>query len=112
MTKPSQLCRDKDVRRRDIRNHKNDAGEPDLNGIDYLEVDEKQTTLTVYFLAHVPNDLTKENVRIDGGRRIRNIKVERIDRCDPKDRRVDGCLRVHIDRPGDFSTYTDRKSVV
>src|SRR5438067_4415797 len=108
MTKPSQLCRDKDVRRRDIRNHKNDAGEPDLNGIDYLEVDEQQTTLTVYFLAHVPNDLTKGNVRIDGGMRIRNIQVERIDRCDPKDRRVDGCLRVHVDRPGDFSTYTLR----
>ena len=79
-----------------------------MNGIDYVEVDEKQTTLTVYFLAHVPNDLTKGNVRIDGGRRIRNIKVERIDRCDPKDPRVDGCLRIHVDRPGDFSTYTLR----
>jgi hypothetical protein len=82
MTKPSQVCRDQDARRRDIRNHTNESGERDLNGIDYLEVDEQQTTLTVYFLAEVPNDLTKENVRIDGGRRIRNIKVERIDRCE------------------------------
>ena len=108
MTKSSQVCRDQDARRRDIRNHTNESGERDLNGIDYLEVDEQQTTLTIYFLAEVPNDLTKENVRIDGGRRIRNIKVERIDRCDPKDPRVDGCLRVHVDRPGDFSTYTLR----
>jgi predicted phage baseplate assembly protein len=108
MTKPSEVCRDKSVRRREIRNHTNAAGEHDLNGIDYLEVDEKQTTLTVYFLAHVPEGITRENVRIDGGRRISNIKVEWIDRCDPKDPRVDGCLRVHVDRPGDFSTYTLR----
>lgn len=108
MKKPSQVCRDRDVRRRDIRNHTNESGDHDLNGIDYLEVDEKQTTLTVYFLAQVPSDLTKENVRIDGGRRIRNIKVEGIERCHPKDPRVDGCLRIHVDRPGDFSTYTLR----
>ena len=108
MKKTSAVCRDKDVRRREIRNHTDAAGDRDLNGIDYLEVDEKQTTLTVYFLAQVPESITKENVRIDGGRRIRNIRVEWIDRCDPKDLRVDGCLRVHVDRPGDFSTYTLR----
>lgn len=107
-TNPSQVCRDKDVRRRDIRNHTNESGDHDLNGIDYLEVDEKQTTLTVYFLTQVPSDLTKENVRIDGGSRIRNIKVVGIERCHPKDPRVDGCMRIHVDRPGDFSTYTLR----
>lgn len=108
MKKTYEVCRDQEKRRRDIREHTDETGERDLNGIDYLEVDEKQTTLTVYFLGKTPDNVTENNVRLDGGRRIRNIRVKRIYRCDPEDPRVDGCLRVEVDRPGDFSSYTLR----
>lgn len=103
-----EVCRDEAERRRDIRKHTNSAGEHDLNGIDYIEVAEQQTTLTVYFLGHAPANVTENNVRIDGGVRIRNIRVIGIQRCDPNDLRVDGCLQIEVDRAGDFSTYTLR----
>ena len=106
--KTSEICRDKDERRQQIRKHTNQAGVHDLNGIDYLEVDQKQTKLTVYFIGEAPTNISENNIRIDGGTRIRNISVIRIFRCDPKDPRVDGCLQVELDRPGDFSTYTLR----
>jgi predicted phage baseplate assembly protein len=108
MKKDFEVCRDQSERRRDIRKHTNAAGKRDLNGIDYLKVNEQQTVLTVYFLGHAPADITETNVRIDGGARIRDIKVKRIYLCDPKDPRVDGCLQIEVDRPGDFSTYTLR----
>lgn len=104
----SEVCRDQEERRRDIRKHTNVAGEHDLNGIDYVEVDENQTRLTVYFIGKAPANITENNIRIDGGTRLRNIKVKKIHRCDPKDPRVDGCLQIEVDRPGDFSTYTLR----
>lgn len=106
--KSSEVCRDQQDRRRDIRKHQNSSGERDLNGIDYLEVDESQTILTVYFIAKAPADLTESNIRIDGGIRIRNFQVRSIHRCDPEDPRADGCLKIEVDRPGDFSTYTLR----
>jgi predicted phage baseplate assembly protein len=102
------MCRDYDRRRQDIRKHTDATGERDLNGIDYLKVDESQTTLTVYFLGPVAESVKANNIRIDGGVRIRNIKVVNLHRCDPKDPRVDGCLQIQVDRPGDFSTYTLR----
>ncbi|MGZ4990765.1 MAG: hypothetical protein ACXV8P_00665 [Methylobacter sp.] len=39
----------------------------ELNGLDYLEVDEGQLVLTVYFLGKAPPSLEKENIRIEGG---------------------------------------------
>jgi predicted phage baseplate assembly protein len=107
--KTSADCRDTAQRRRDLRAHTTD-GVPDLNGLDYLEVDESQTVLTVYFLEKAPHGLTENNVRIDGGTRIRNIKVvpHGIHTCDMTDPRVDDCMQITVDRPGDFSTYTLR----
>jgi predicted phage baseplate assembly protein len=107
MKRPGERCRDKDRRRRDIRAHKTAAGEHDVNGIDYLEVDETQTVLTVYFLGKVPENVTTANVRIDGGRRVR-VQVLDVNACDPEDARADGCLQITVDKPGDFSTYTLR----
>lgn len=103
-----ETCRDYDRRRRDIRTHTDATGEHDLNGMDYLEVDETQTRLTVYFLGPVSDKINEHNVRIDGGARIRDIKVLNVHRCDPKDPRVDGCLQILVDHPGDFSIYTLR----
>lgn len=76
-----------------------------LNGLDYLEVSESQTTLTVFFLGKAPQDLKPENVRIDGGRRVRNLQVTGIELCTHDDEERDDCLRIFVDRPGDFSIY-------
>lgn len=89
-----------------IRAHTNDEGEPDLNGIDYLEVNESQCVLTVFFLGKAPEDIQKLNVRIEGGTRIRDIRVTRIRLCRIDDPERDDCLKVFVDKPGDFSTYT------
>jgi predicted phage baseplate assembly protein len=106
--KNPEICRDQEERRRDIRKHTDETGRHDRNGIDYLEVGDPQTELTVYFLGEAPANITKRNIRIDGGVRIRNIQVKDTGRCDPKDPQVDGCLKVYVDRAGDFSTYTLR----
>ena len=80
-------------------------GNPDWNGMDFLEVSEDQLSLCVHFFGHVPEGVTVNNVRIDGGRRIRDIhavKVE-IERAD--DPELDDCLRITLDKFGDYSTY-------
>ncbi len=77
-----------------------------LNGLDYLEVSEDQYTLTVYFLGKAPQSITKENVRIDGGRRIRNLRIVAIAVYRQDEPDVDDRMEVIVDRPGDFSTYT------
>jgi predicted phage baseplate assembly protein len=93
------LCRDEQRRGR--------VRAADLNGIDYLEVSDDQRTLTVRFLGRAP-ELATANVRIDGGRRVKGIKVESIDVCRQEDAQLDDCLTIRVDRPGDFSTYTLR----
>jgi hypothetical protein len=85
-----------------------------LNGLDYLEVSDDQYTLTVYFLGKAPEKINDEerikkgNVRIEGGRRIRDVRVVdlRVHRRDAPD--LDDWMEVVVDRPGDFSTYTLR----
>jgi hypothetical protein len=78
-----------------------------LNGIDYLEVQDKpdmpveqrQCILLVYFIKELKSTLTRENIRIEGGERIRDISISN----DPS---VDNnVLVVQVNKPGDFSTY-------
>lgn len=76
------------------------------NGLDYLEVSDDQRRLTVYFLGAAPEGLTPENIRISGGRRIRDIRVTGVEVCPQTDPELDNCMVVTVDRPGDFSTYT------
>lgn len=83
---------------------------PTLNGIDYLEIaSPDQKTLKIYFLHPLPGEtspvppgpapsLKKENIRIEGGVRIRNIRVEKIG----TNKNV---LTVRVNESGDFSTY-------
>ncbi len=95
-----------------------------LNGIDYLEVkdslddpyDQRQRMLFIHFLKDlVPGQLTKENVLIEGGERIRNIKVVSVypdgigspPVTSPPDN-DSKLLVVEVSTPGDFSTYTLR----
>jgi hypothetical protein len=90
---PSLNCAD-ERRRRAVR------AKP-LNGIDSVDVSGDQRTLSVDLLGEIPEELTAASIRIEGGRRIRGIRVLSIEPG------MD-CLRVFVDRPGDFSTYTLR----
>lgn len=96
----SEVCHD-ERRREAVRR-------ADLNGIDYVEVSDDQRVISVFFLGKAPQDLTIANIRIEGGRRVTAIKVVDIRLCIEDDPDLDDCLRVFVDRPGDFSTYTLR----
>jgi len=107
MIKTSEICDDKTKRRHAIKDHRGPDDKPDLNGIDYIEVDESdQRKLHVHLLDKAPENITKNNVHIDGGRRIRNIQVKEVQLCDPDDPDLADCLEVTVDKAGDFSTYT------
>ena len=103
-------CRDERRRRNEI------AERTDVNGIEFLEVfdgptvplEERQRTLFVHFV-HDPAGLgiVRENVRIEGGERLRNLRVlEAAVAVDPRSGSTDPVLAVEVDRPGDFSIYT------
>lgn len=108
MMNPSEICQDQKDRRQRIRDiaHRAESNEP--NGIDYVEVDETQLVITVYFLNKAPLNIEPANVRITGGVRIRDIKVEDIRFCRMDDPDRDDCMRVFVDKFGDFSPYTLR----
>ncbi|OUL98511.1 putative baseplate assembly protein [Variovorax sp. JS1663] len=91
-------CRHDGERRRLVRSS-------DRNGLDDVEVDDAQTTLTVHFLGRAPKWITAAHLRIEGGRRIRDLRVTgmRIECSD--DDGLDDRMIVTVDRPGDFSVY-------
>jgi hypothetical protein len=98
MASDALACRQAWRRRRLFNN-------PRLNGVDFLEVSDPQRSLCVHFFGAIPDGIAVANVRIEGGRRIRGIgvlKVE-VDRSDDPER--DDCLRIVLDKIGDFSTY-------
>lgn len=95
------ICRN-ELRRERVRQHR------ELNGIDYLETSKDQLTLTVYFLGKAPVEITAQNVRIDGGRRIRDIRAIEVKVHHFKHVEFDDYMEVVVDKPGDFSTYTLR----
>jgi hypothetical protein len=96
MTTP-EICKDEQRRKR-VREH-------GLNGVDYIEVADEQKSITVFFLQKAPEYIRKENIRIEGGRRITGLRVEGIDVCRTEDEDRDDCMRVFLDKCGDFSTY-------
>jgi hypothetical protein len=121
------FCCDDDRRRNAVKAH------PTLNGIDFLEVvdnhddpfDQRQRTLLVHFieketpqgrasLNNVLSQLKPENVRIEGGERIRDIAVTGVSRnvftSPPSSPPAgpDNVLAVRVSKAGDFSTYTLR----
>jgi hypothetical protein len=80
-------------------------GNPDWNGMDFLDVSEDQLSLCVHFFGQVPENVSLENVRIQGGRRIRGIEAIEVEIDLANDPELDNCLRITLDRFGDFSTY-------
>jgi hypothetical protein len=88
-----------------------------LNGLDYLEVESAgacadgksdQRKLVAHFLGKAPVELDKPNVVIEGGRRIRNIRVLSVTLHRFEMAELDDFMEVVVDRAGDFSPYTLR----
>jgi hypothetical protein len=81
-----------------------------LNGIEYLEVlddpslpdSQRQRTLSLHFIKTISGTLTRDNIHIDGGQRVRDIKVVDVNPAGPD------MLQVEVEQPGDFSIYTLR----
>ena len=102
------LCCEQDDRRDAVRAM---AGRV---GLDYVEVNEDMPLLYVYFLGDLPPELAQETpaidrfLRIEGGQRIRDIRIVDVDPVVDPNRERDDYLVVRLDRAGDFSTYTVR----
>jgi hypothetical protein len=74
-----------------------------LCGLDEVEVLADGVTLRARLFGHVPDGISERNVRIEGGDRIRDIRV--LSATLVADEDGDMCLHVVVDRRGDFSTY-------
>jgi hypothetical protein len=83
-------------------------------GLDYVEVDEERQQLSVHFLGKLPPELAENkpgierHLRLEGGQRIRDIRIVDVDPVVDPDELSDDHLVVRLDRLGDFSTYTLR----
>lgn len=96
-------------RRQAVRQHST------LNGIDFLEVvdrptlpnKERQRLLLVHFIKLLDKNypLDESKLRIEGGVRLRDVTVISVKPGKGKNAKV---LRVWLNKPGDFSTYTLR----
>lgn len=99
---PTAFCREDRQRREDVR-------ASGLNGLDYLEVSEKDRhLLTVYFIAKLRGlgaKLGPESFVICGGVRVTDIKVTHVTVCERPDPDTDDCLTLTVDQIGDLSPY-------
>ncbi len=75
------------------------------NGIDYVEVSDDQRRLDVTLIGRAPVGFGMGNVRIEGGRRIRDLRIVDVRTERHDDPYIDDRVVVVVDRPGDFSTY-------
>lgn len=73
-----------------------------INGIDYLEASADRRTLKVHLFHDLPEAaLTRSNVVVEGGVRVRDVRAESVTA-------LGNVLNVVVDRGGDLSTYTLR----
>ncbi|MBP1150550.1 putative baseplate assembly protein [Methylocaldum sp. RMAD-M] len=111
----------------DERRRNKVAAHPTLNGIDYLEVldreaplgSPRQQTLLVRLFKAVPPGFAAQQVRIEGGERVRGVRVEWVAPASAPPAEAtpaeaaffaglpepDHVLLVRVDRYGDFSPY-------
>jgi len=94
-------CHDDRDRRRDVRTR-------GMTGLDFLEVGPDGRSLTVFFVNRPPPNLTVAQWAIDGGRTGHQVKVTGVSVQRQRDRTVDECLLLTLDRPGDASCYVLR----
>ncbi len=90
---------DENLRRLEVR-------EAAVFGFDYVEVSDDQRTLDVVFLGKAPKTFEKGNLLLSGGRRILDVNITSVRVRRQADPTLDDALEVHVDKPGDFSTYT------
>ncbi len=76
-----------------------------LNGIDYVEVGDDGVTLCVHLFGEVPEGIGVANVRVSGGDRIVGLRALSVREEREPDLHDDVCLRVVLDREGDYSPY-------
>lgn len=105
-----------DDRRRDAVRAQLTIKGVDFNGLDYLEVLDSTTLLLHLIHPLKPGALGKENVRIAGGERIRDVAVVDVtshirqsaarqeDAGEERDH-YSNTLKVTVNQPGDYSTY-------
>jgi hypothetical protein len=106
MSNPTLACHN-EQRRHAVRAHER------LNGLDYLEVEiieengQQNIFLCVHFLGPVPStdQIKLENIQISGGQRILGVRPIGISIHTPEDGSIDGCLRIEVNKLGDFSPY-------
>jgi predicted phage baseplate assembly protein len=92
-------CED-ERRRQEVRKER-------LYGLDYIEVDDRdQRVLKVHFIGKAPESIPLKGVLIEGGRRIRGIKAVDVDIQQKDGPDADDCMKITVDKPGDFSIYT------
>lgn len=83
-------------------------------GLDYVEVSEEAPVLYAYFLGDLPPELAvnkpgiEEFLRVEGGERIRDLKIVDVDPVTDPGGEQDPYLVIRLDRAGDLSTYTLR----
>jgi hypothetical protein len=99
----------KNERRRDLI-----RSQSSINGIDFIEVSEDQRILEVNFIHPLPDQaggipsdsspLSLENIVIEGGVRVRDIRVTSVEPKKDNDGKAT-ILEVKVNVPGDFSIY-------
>jgi hypothetical protein len=99
MVNSAEHCRD-DQRRIEVRRH-------ELNGIDSVDVTGDQRVLVVVLFRSLRHPLTPKHVSVEGGVRIRGIRVVEVRGAQAEPGREDA-IEVIVDRAGDLSTYTLR----
>jgi hypothetical protein len=114
MSDPAPVCRS-ERRRGRLRDLNAASPTPRAFGLDSVEVGADQRTLTVHFLGKAPRakgpsgpqqyDLTADNVRVVGGRRVRDLTVGNFRMVHAPEPDRDDSLVFTVDRTGDFSTY-------
>ena len=97
MDNTALTCRDE--QRRVIARQRN------FNGIDYVSIGADQTSLCVHLFGEYPSGIDTANVRLEGGRRVRDIKVLSVSPEQEEDPELGECLHIELDKAGDFSTY-------
>jgi Baseplate J-like protein len=103
------FCCDKN-RRDAVANH------PTLNGIDFVEIldleaiddSHRQRFIYVNLLKDLTTNFSADNVQIEGGERIRNIRVLGVNKVDKDGNPDSKIIEVEVNQPGDFSSYTLR----